>query len=256
MQNKFTIRLAGINIGISSLYPQTKMFCKEYLSENSADFSIEMTPEDIAFERIKSAQSDKMEGIPVQEFSDHYLETLGVYRKIVMQLLNHDIVLFHGSAIAVDGEAYLFTAKSGTGKSTHTRLWREQFGSRAVMVNDDKPLLKITDGKVLVNGTPWDGKHHLSSNISVPLKAICILNRDHSNHIAPISAKEAYPILLQQTYRPSDMRHMTKTLQLLDQLIEHMDLYTLGCNMEPSAAIVAYEGMNKRSDFGMKEQQN
>lgn len=76
------------------------------------------------------------------EYSLSYLETLAVYRKIVTRLVFSDILLIHGSAIAVDGKAYLFTAPSGTGKSTHTRMCREYFKDRAVMVNDDKPLNK------------------------------------------------------------------------------------------------------------------
>ena len=78
----------------------------------------------------------------------------------------------------MDGEAYIFTAVSGTGKSTHAMLWREVFGERVRMINDDKPLIRITpEGKAVVYGTPWDGKHHLSKNSAFPLKAICWLTR-------------------------------------------------------------------------------
>lgn len=141
------------------------------------EFSVQICPSDISFEKEKSAHEDEIEGIPVRQFSDKYLETLAVYRKIARKLLEFDTLLFHGSVVAVDGTGYLFTAKSGTGKSTHTRLWRQLFGSRAVMANDDKPLLKITDNGVIAYGTPWNGKHRLGSNISIPLRAICILGR-------------------------------------------------------------------------------
>lgn len=144
---------------------------------------METSQSDIEYEREKSALEDRKEGLPIRNFPDSYLETLAVYRKFAENLLAYDTVLFHGSVVAVDGIGYLFTAKSGTGKSTHTRLWREYFGERAVMVNDDKPLLQVTENGVIVYGTPWDGKHHLSNNISVPLKAICILTRAEENHI-------------------------------------------------------------------------
>ena len=156
-------------------------------------------------------------------------------------MLDFDTVLFHGSVIAVDGVGYLFTAKSGTGKSTHTRLWREYFGERAVMVNDDKPLLHIAD-TVTAYGTPYNGKHRLGTNTSVPLKAICILTRAENNHIEPIT-REQYTMLLQQVYRPADMLKMVKTLELVDRLADGVKLYRLGCNMDISAAKVAYEGM-------------
>ena len=158
-------------------------------------------------------------------------------------MIDFDTILFHGSVVAVDGIGYLFTAKSGTGKSTHTRLWREYFGERAVIVNDDKPLLKITDSGVTAYGTPYNSKHRLGTNISVLLKAICILTRAAENHIEPITRDHAYTMLLQQVYRPADILKMAKTLKLVDRLADRVKLYKLDCNMEISAAIVAYEGM-------------
>lgn len=161
-------------------------------------------------------------------------------------MLDYDTLLLHGSCVAVDGVGDLFTAKSGTGKSTHTRLWREVFGTRAVMVNDDKPLIRVTETGAIVYGTPWNGKHRLGENISVPLHAICVLERDTVNHIEPVEKKSIYPILLQQTHRPQDSAKMMKMLNLVDRLAANVELYRLGCNMEPNAAKVAYEGMVKR----------
>ena len=138
---------------------------------------------------------------------------------------------------------YLFTAKSGTGKSTHTRLWRRLLGDRAVMVNDDKPLLHIGADGVTGYGTPYNGKHRLGCNMSVPLKAICILTRAAENSIVRITKAEAYSMLLQQVYRPADPVQMKKTLVLIDRLAEQTALYRLGCNMDLEAAEVAYNGM-------------
>lgn len=242
--NQFNIALGGQTIEIHALNPYVKEFCKNYLTDSPVDFSIKILQSDIEFERQKSVHEDEIEGIPIRHFSDEYLETLAVYRKIAEKMPDYDTLLFHGSAIAVDGVGYLFTAKSGTGKSTHTCLWREQFGDRAIMVNDDKPLLKVLGSGVTVYGTPWDGKHRLSSNISVPLKAICILNRDSENHIEPFRKKDAWPMLLQQCYRPDDPEKMLKVLSLLDKLADNIDLYSLGCTMEPEAALVSYKGMN------------
>ena len=156
---------------------------------------------------------------------------------------DYDTFVFHGSVIAVDGEGYLFTAKSGTGKSTHTRLWREYFGERAVMVNDDKPMLKVTDNGVIAYGTPYNGKHRLGANIYVPLKAICILTRGEENNIVRIDKSEAYAMLVQQVYRPQDPMQLMKTLDIVDRMAEGVKLYKLACNLDISAAQVAYEGM-------------
>ena len=239
----FTISLAGFCVEINSIFETTRTFCRDYLCEATPEFSVTIFPEDITFEREKSAKEDLLEGIPVRQFSDEYLETLAVYRKICAKLLERETLLFHGSAIAVDGVAYLFTAKSGTGKSTHTALWRQVFKDRAVMINDDKPLLKITSGGVLVCGTPWNGKHGLGCNRMVPLKTICILERAEQNTIHPVDAVEALPMLLQQSFRTGTPNGTVLLFDILDKLTKRVQLYRLGCNMDPQAAIVAYEGM-------------
>ena len=265
----FTIRLAGQYFTICPVCDYIREYCKDYIvadvtgqsgiadedteytSSEVGDITTEsvtrirITQSDIDFEREKSAKEDIKEGIPIRHFSDAYLETLAVYRKIADHLLSCDTLLFHGSVIAVDGEGYLFTAKSGTGKSTHTRLWREYFGERAVMVNDDKPLLHITDSGVTAYGTPWDGKHRLSTNIAVPLKDICILTRDIKNHIEQVEPHAVYPLIVQQTNRSLSADGMKQTLSLIDHMLNVVPVYRLGCNMDIEAARVAYEGMNR-----------
>lgn len=245
MRVSFRIALAGQVIGVSALYEQTRTFCKNYLTDAPASFEVAVTPADIAFEREKSDREAAVEGHAPGNFSDEYLETLALYRKIVERLLEWDTLLFHGSCISVDSKAYLFTAKSGTGKTTHTRLWMQQFGDRAVMVNGDKPLLHVSNTGVTVYGTPWDGKEHLSTNTSCPLKALCILTRSETNHIERISKKEALPMLCQQVYRPETPATLAKMLALVDRLGSSVPLYRLGCNMEPEAALVAYHGINQ-----------
>jgi len=240
MVNRY--KIADKVVEVTSIYAEVHEYCADYQTDENADYSVTTTQADIDYERKKSAREDEIEGIPTRQFSDSYLEELAVYRKIAEEMLDFDTVLFHGSVVAVDGVGYLFTAKSGTGKSTHTRLWREYFGERAVMVNDDKPLLHIAD-TVTAYGTPYNGKHRLGTNTSVPLKAICILTRSADNHIEPITREQAYTMLLQQVYRPADMLKMAKTLELVDRLAESVKLYWLGCNMDISAAQVAFEGM-------------
>lgn len=228
---------------MESVYSKVHELCADYRYSGTADFSIRTTRKDIEYEGNKSRNENIKEGIPIKNFSDDYLETLAVYRKIADKMIDYDTILFHGSVIAVDGIGYLFTAKSGTGKSTHTRLWRELFGERAVMVNDDKPLIKVSENGIMVCGTPWDGKHRLSTNISVPLKAVCVLERSEGNHIEKVTADSVYNMLVQQVYRPQSPQKLLKTLQLIDVLSENVGLYRLGCNMDISAAETAYKAM-------------
>ena len=282
---QFSIQLAENRILVDALFDSTKEFCKEYLCgevvggnavaeageyrKSEPDITVAITPQDIEYEKQKSAEEDAAMGIPTRPFKDEYLETLAVYRKICDQIPERDTFLFHCSAVAVDGKAYLFTAPSGTGKSTHARLWREVFGDRAVMINDDKPLLKVVrcatescngtpvegstcdsatnTATVLVYGTPWDGKHRLSTNTVAPVAGICLLERGEENCVERIAKEEAFPRLLQQTYRPQSPVALMKTMELLDAVASNVPLYRLRCNMESEAAHVAFEGMNTES---------
>ncbi|MDE6035304.1 MAG: hypothetical protein K2G36_05280 [Ruminococcus sp.] len=240
---RYIYKIGGKVIEIETIYEEVHILCRDYRYYGNIDFQVKTGQADIDSEREKSVAEDIKEGIPIRTFSDSYLETLAVYRQIAEHMLESDTLLFHGSVVAVDGKGYLFTAKSGTGKSTHTRLWREYFGERAVMVNDDKPLIKVTENDVIVYGTPWDGKHHLSNNISVPLKAICILGRAEENHIEKITKSIAYPMLIQQAYRSADTEKMQKILKIINKISEKVGLYKAGFNMEAESAEKAYNTM-------------
>ena len=243
----FKIKLADRVIAVSANYSSTADFCKDYLASDneSADFCVKISDGDIKAEREKSYAEDDFEGKQRREFSDNYLETLALYRKIADAVADFDTILFHGSVISVDGESYLFTAKSGTGKSTHTRLWRELLGNKAVMVNDDKPLIAVSlGGEVTVYGTPWCGKHGLGENMTSHLKAVCILERAADNSIVKISIPEAYPMLIQQTYRSSSPEKLIKILPILDRVLKNVSVYRLRCNMELDAAKLSYSVMS------------
>ena len=239
------VKLAGVPVLIRAMDSKIGAFLRDYRSEEEPQLTISMEQADIDRERRLGEENRRLEGLRPLECSDYYLETLAIYRKLAASLIQRDILLFHGSAIAVDGKAYLFTAKSGTGKSTHARLWRQRFGERAVMINDDKPLLRIRSEGVEVFGTPWNGKHRLGGNLSAPLKALCLLQRDKVNHIETVSPEDAFPVLLQQSFHVETGEGMLRVMELLDTLSKDVMLYRLGCNMEPEAAEIAYRGMQE-----------
>ena len=239
----FSIRLADNNFIIKNKYDHVYDLCKKYYSNDNSGIMISVTEDEILREQTGKS-------------SLAYLESIAIHRKIAEYLIGDSTLLFHGSAVAVENKAYIFTAPSGTGKSTHARLWREIFGQRAVMINDDKPLLRITASGVIVYGTPWDGRHHISTNTSAPLAAICILQRSETNSIEPITQSDALPVLIQQTYRPSDGAALKQTLSLVERLGNRVKLYRLSCNMEPEAAQIAYRGMNNEQITSERNSQN
>ena len=240
---EFTLKLATHAVAVRTFFESTREYCKEYLSHQMPEITLEITREDLAVERKKSAQTDTAEGVPVRNLTDAQLEITALQRKIAQKLFLWDTLVFHGSAVAVDGNAYLFTAKSGTGKSTHTRLWREAFGDRAVMINDDKPFLLMKEEGVLVCGSPWNGKHRLGADLSVPLKAVCLLERGEQNEIRKLTAVEALPVLLQQSSRPIDGKLLPQYMELIDRLACNAEFFRLRCNMDPEAARVSFEAM-------------
>lgn len=238
------MRVAGHAALVHSLFESTPAYFRSYLTQESPEFSIMVTREDLLFEQQDALDEALAEGFRPRNFPDPYLERAAVQRQFAQYLFDRDTLLLHGSTIAVDGSGYLFTARSGTGKSTHTRLWRELLGSRAVMVNDDKPFLRISGSAVWAYGSPWSGKHGLDTNICVPLRGICLLERGQENRIRPAQAAELLPILQKQAYCPADPSRLPKFRQLVDMLAQSVPLWYLECNREPSAAMLSYQAMS------------
>ncbi len=243
-----TYRIADCSIGISSLYPQVQALCRDYRADGIPDFTISMTREDLDAERLRVRQetAGSIQGGSIQgnhSRSDSYLEELAVYRKIAEKMPEYDTFLMHASAIAVDGEAFLFTAPSGTGKSTHVRLWRELLGERAVMINDDKPLLRVADG--IPDFTISMTREDLDAErLRVRQEtAGSIQGRSTENRIREVPPAEIYPGLLAQTYRPENAEALLRTLKLLKRLQQCVRFYRLGCNMNPDAAVLSYQRM-------------
>ena len=220
LRNQFTIKLAGINIQINTVSPRTCILCRNYFSDEDPDITVNVTSEDVENEFRKTENAEQKEV---------FLETVAVYRKILDSILPFNIFLMHGAVIAHKNEAFMFTAPSGTGKTTHIRKWLQK-ASDTIIVNGDKPLIKIDNNIVYACGTPWSGNEHLNTNTIVPLKAIVFLERCEENHICEISFVEAYTRLLQQTHMPYDPEKAKETLNLLLQLSGKVRFYRFQCN--------------------------
>ena len=154
--------------------------------------------------------------------------------------------MLHSSAIVVDGYAYLFSADSGTGKSTHTELWLKHFGNRAYIINDDKPALRCIEGQWYVYGTPWSGKHDISKNIQVKLGGIVFLERSEENWINDISPKEAFALFFRQTVRQLKTEEkMDLALKNVENVLVSNPIYRMGCNISDEAVVTAYEKIRR-----------
>ena len=235
----FVMEVAGLATCVQPMFFSTREYCRPYLTERKPEFFVEVTGEDLVRQQAMLDQEADREGLRRRKFTDPFLERTVIQEKIAEKLLEQDTLLLHGSTVAVDGQAYLFTAPCGTGKSTHTRLWRELFGDRAVMVNDDKAFLQLRRKEVLACGSPWTGKHGIGSNISVPLKGICFLQRGTENRIQKATPEKWLPELIHQCFLPEE-----RYFPLVQQLAQRIPLWEMSCTKDPQAAAIAYEAMS------------
>lgn len=160
-------------------------------------------------------------------------------------LLDFDGLVLHSSAVAYENKAYLFSADSGTGKSTHTGLWTQAFKG-AFIVNDDKPIIRLINGRFYVCGTPFSGSSALNKNVMVPLQAICFIERDDKNSITLMKDKtNVIYRFLSQTIRRAGNEKSEKLLYLLDKILKEIPVYNLKCLPNIEAAILAQETMSK-----------
>lgn len=224
-------KIAGLNVEMDS-YGRTVEQAKPYQIEKPDKVDLTITSYRV---HMKERQPS---------LSDDDAEYMGTGASFHKQLLNFDGFRLHSSAVVVDGEAYLFSAPSGTGKSTHTSLWMKLFKAKAYILNDDKPSVRRIDGKWYAFGSPWSGKNDMSVNACVPLAGICMIERGAKNEISPCDAREAVHKLIAQLNRPKSAEYRIKLLELLDGLIQDVPIWNLKCNMDIEAAIVSYEAMS------------
>lgn len=162
------------------------------------------------------------------------------------QLLGFDGFYLHASAVALDGKAYLFSGPSGMGKSTHTRLWQQVFGERAIVFNDDKPALRYIDGQWYAYGTPWCGKDGINQNMCLPLAGICFLQQAGENRIRRLPAIQALTRFLTQTiYKELDAAEMGLLMASADRLLREIPVFELENRPEPAAVLLAHAAMSE-----------
>lgn len=226
--------IAGLRVRMDS-FGKTEAQAEGYLAEAEGEADIVITSDAEKFkERHPHLSLDSCE----------YLCTGSSFYR---QVIDHDGMMLHASAVVKDGFAYLFSAPCGTGKSTHTDMWKQEFGNSVFMLNDDKPLLKKEKACWYAYGTPWSGKTNQNVNAGVPIGGICVLKRGETNKIEEFSGREAIFALLDQTARPKGADNRLKLLNLLDDLMRNVPVWRLYCTPTKEAARVSHEAMSEKA---------
>ena len=231
----FCIRIADVVIGIENQYSYIKSQCIGYeIVGVSPAFTVGATEEEISKEQDGNIHLSRGD-----------CESLCIYRKMCCRLARYHAFLMHSAAIAVDGEAYVFAAPSGTGKTTHIRLWLEKFGRRAQVVNGDKPVFRFKEDTLYACGTPWQGKENMGCNTMCPVRAVCFLEQSQINEIRTLTPEEAGRRIFSQLLIPREEQDFNYFWPLVDRLLATVDFYLLRCNMDPKAAELAYQSMRR-----------
>lgn len=229
-------KIADVVLNMDPQYPTLKKQSEayRYFGDEEALYDLIITPEMIE-ERKEKYHTDSEDLI-------EYIASSGIFYIMLLALGG---MMLHSSAVVLDGRAYLFSAPSGTGKSTHTSLWLKKFGDRARILNDDKPALRVENGKTFVYGTPWSGKTDLNLNEKIPLQGICFLERGERNTIHSINSAEAVRLVLDQTIRPANADAMDAMLSCVDKVVQNNKFFRMQCNMNIDAVNTSYSAMKQ-----------
>lgn len=231
---RFTVRMANMNIAIDSVHDKLQKFCRDYcVPECEPDFSIQIKPEDIEAERTEENE---------YRFKPEYLETVALHRKMAEKFLDYNRVLLHGAVFTYDNKgAFLFTAPSGTGKTTHIRQWKTFFGDKVKIVNGDKPFLEVRENGIQVYGSPWAGKEGWHKNRDAELKGICYIKRGTECSVRRLEPSEILNWLLSQIYFPPSK--MLQTLDYVERILEFVPVYELTCDISEEAVKQSFEAL-------------
>lgn len=183
------------------------------------------------------------------EITIEYINIDGLYNDFSTDLMLHHILgdafsfcqtvkgnmLLHSAAVSYKGHAILFSAPSGTGKSTHTSLWKQYYPDDVVLFNDDTPIIVNDNGKLFACGTPWSGKTEINENMVAPLKAIVFLKQGSENSIRKPATVESVIRFLNETKKTVFSDLMDNHLDFINKIIETTDIYELTCNISKEA---------------------
>ncbi len=207
----------------------------------SEDYRVDGVSADFVIRTSDEAVRKEYAALSESELS--YAENICVCRALAGIVAEKGGMLLHAATVTVGGHAYAFSAPSGTGKTTHIRLWKKVYGDAVTVLNGDKPILREKDGELIAYGTPWCGKERWQTNAAAPLKALCFIERGEKNAIRALAPAEALDRVFRQLLKPENAQGVAQTLRMADLLIRKIPIYLLSCNISEEAARLSFETM-------------
>ena len=228
-------KIADLIVEYTAKYDDLKRLSEQfvYSGEGKTDITLSVTDKQLENMLSRSVEGTTIGGI----------ENLAISSEFNHEAIKHGVMLVHSSALIYNNGAYLFSADSGVGKSTHTKLWLKAFGDKVHIMNDDKPVVRLYDDHAQAYGTPFDGGSGIALNESYPLKAIIFVERGEENSVRIPENKEIIQKLYFQTARMVNRETAEKMLVNMERLLHLTKFYVLTCNMDISAAYTAYNSI-------------
>lgn len=177
---------------------------------------------------------------------DPLLLRFALWMAVSLLSASSKMVLIHSSVIVHQNKAVLFLGESGTGKSTHTRLWLKHIPD-AHLLNDDSPILAVEDGVPVVYGSPWSGKTHCYHQLRFPLAAAVRLSQAPYNKIRRLSVVEAFSAM-QPSCPPAlaqDEKYEDMVVDMLSDVLTVAPVFHLECLPDEAAAWTSHDAIFK-----------
>jgi len=151
-------------------------------------------------------------------------------------------IVIHASAIEWQGKAIVFTAPAGTGKTTQSNLWKEYMN--AVVLNGDRPALRMVDNEFFAYGTPWSGSSREYINKRAPVAALVLLEQAPENTITKLSPTEALMRIMPRFFLPyNDQAMMELAVGTIEKTLRHVPVYLLKCRPDRGAVDALYDAL-------------
>lgn len=228
-------KIADVVVEMKQEFSEKAYWYKPYIYEGGEEpaFSVEVLADEIDY-LVKN-------GVDI---TPAVAENMMLCKKFNRSLIKFYGSYIHASAMLFDGKAYLFSAPSGTGKSTHTKKWLARFGDRAKIINDDKPSFRLIDGKCIVYGTPFAGGTDVQENISAELGALVFVERSETNSLEKIPPSKSISLLISQTPAGITEKAADRQLEMFSEILTRYPAYLLKCNLDDSAVDAALGILN------------
>ena len=223
---------ADINIKVNNKYSFFSELCKEYLVVcDTPDITIDIPDSDIKNEMAINPMAQ----------NEGYIESICAYRNIVKNIAGFDAFMLHGAVFTAEDRCIALLAHSGTGKTTHLKLWMHLLGDKLTVINGDKPIVRFICGKPYAYGTPFNGKENIGTKSRAELTDICFIERSETNSVEEKSPLYSLDLIMDQIIMPNKSQDVYRVLGLIDQLINHCKIWLIKCNMDIHAAKIAYK---------------